>query len=263
MNAPPWARLLPVPALEAQHPNIELIEKRGLLDLDDSDLPAPAYNEEVLPDLVGPYQVSKEAQREFRRENWKRYQRTAANLAEEGLPYVEKELERIEEEIEALRWLRDQCVKAEDQQNHQLQHRPTYSDDADESFQNYMDALSDLRSEIARIRVHLKVRKKVFEETVSHLRRGKEPGELMPKDPPYSDAVNEYLRLAYYWYRDGNRCKGDKPTELWKYLSEQTGKSRAAPRERFKAYDWYDPYGNPTPADYTREAILEEGSKYY
>ena len=263
MNAPPWARLLPVPALEAQHPNIELIEKRGLLDLDDSDLPAPAYNEELLPDLVGPYQVSKEAQREFRRENWKRYQRTAANLAEEGLPYVEKELERIEEEIEALRWLRDQCVKAEDQQNHQLQHRPTYSDDADESFQNYMDALSDLRSEIARIRVHLKVRKKVFEEAVSHLRRGKEPGELMPKDPPYSEAVNEYLRLAYYWYRDGNRCEGDRPTELWKYLAEQRDTTTQAPIKAFKRHNWYHPEFRPTPAAETRRRVLEEGDKYF
>lgn len=263
MRLPHWARLLPIPALEPQHPNIELIDQRGLLEIDDSKLPDAEFNGDTLPEITGPYQIDDETQHRYRRKQHKRYKRMAAELCRDGLSDAQQELERIEDELEALQWLRDQCVTAENQQDHHVQLRPTFAEDEEESLGAYLEALRDLRAEIARVRVHLHLRRDTVEESVSHVRSGGAVGDLLPSDPPYSDALTEYLRLAYHWYVDGNNCDDDLPTELWEYLAGKTENSRDAPRMAFKRVGWYDPDGSPTPADHTRETVLKEGSKFF
>jgi hypothetical protein len=120
----------------------------------------------------------------------------------------------------------------------------------------------------------LRLQRDVYADAIAHARIGGDVTDLLPEDPPYSPAVNEYLRLAYFWFADDNRCSGDKPTELWRYLAEQTGNSRDAPREAFKRRDppWYDPNppfdpdapeDAPTPAEYVRQQVMREGSTYF
>ncbi len=263
MRLPRWARLLPITALEPLHPNIELIDQRKLLEINDSKLPDADFEQELHPDSFGPYRVADEARLRYRRKHDKRYKQIAAGLCEKGMSDAQTELDRVQEELEALQWLQDQCVTAENNCDHHVQLRPTFAENEKESRHAYLEELRNLRAEIARVRVHLRFRQDVLQGAISHLRSGGTADDLLPDDPPYSDALTEYLKLAYYWYLDKNHCEGDRPTELWEYLAEKTGNSTDAPRMAFKRVGWYDPEGSPTPAEHTRERVMNEGEKFF
>jgi hypothetical protein len=76
-------------------------------------------------------------------------------------------------------------------------------------------------------------------------------------------STEEYLRTAKEWIDAGNRPSGDKPTELWTHLHEQTGASRGTIRKTFKNHEWYDPTvgsapeANETPTEHTIQSVRD------
>ena len=75
-------------------------------------------------------------------------------------------------------------------------------------------------------------------------------------------STEKYLRTAYQWIEAGYRPSGDKPTELWKHIHRQTGKSKDTIRSTFKNRGWYDPYGDPSPTMFTVRAVLKAAEEH-
>ena len=96
---------------------------------------------------------------------------------------------------------------------------------------------------------------------------GNEP--LDPSDTDLHPSTARYLEVAHKWIESGNRPSGDKPTELWQHIAEETGKSTDTIRSTFKNREWYDPgvgttpENDQTPTAHTVQAVRDAYDEHF
>lgn len=129
------------------------------------------------------------------------------------------------------------------------------------------DAQAHLRFLMARRRSYRK--EKMAAENV--LNRSSRRERQVAPDSADTDlplSTRKYLKVAHEWLKEGNRPEGGKPTELWKHIHRQTGKSKDTIRSTFKNRGWYnpnagmDPETDMTPTKFTVQAVRDAYEKH-
>jgi len=129
-----------------------------------------------------------------------------------------------------------------------------------QELQRLFRRLKDLDERKGELRHRRDVAKRLLDDwSAGRVELGIEPEE---KGTDLPSPTAEYLDIAHKWIEADNRPSGDKPTELWKHVASKTGKSTKAVRETFKNRGWYDPHAQPSPTEYTIQAIRKAAKRH-